>query len=1103
MSLPVTGTESFSGKTLTRGRRRRAALFVAVALSLVMAVTGWAMIGRSLSAPDWVRGMVEQRLAETLPGFGVLFGDVQLRLEPDGRTKIILLDVDVQTAAGAPVAVLSDIEIGLTAYDLIRRKVVLRDLSISGAFVTLTRNRGGQLGLALGDAFALGGMTPDVPTLVTRIDKILSNDRLSRLQSVEANALTLRFEDARARRGWTVDGGRLLLERDTDTLRLSGDFALLGGGATATRLQLDAASAIGSTEVAFGLSLDDMPSQDIATQGPALAWLGALRAPISGSLRARMRGDGSLGPLNAALQIGSGVVQPDPDTPPVPFDAARSYFTYDPARAQITFTELSVDSELIRAVADGRATLTDLESGIPSQMLGQVQFSELEAAADTLFETPLSLDRAELDFRLGLDPFELDLGRVWIDDPQVPLRMSGKLATAGDAWSYALDGQFGALTPEALVRLWPTALAPRTRDWVVRNIEGGAITNGQFALRSQKDEPRPVVFLNAAFDGARVRYARSLPVAEQGKRTLTLDAARFAVRVTGGRIMPGQGGPIDIAGTTLVIPNTRKKPADAQITMVGEGRVEALLSYLDSDPINLVQKARRPVDLLSGRLRFGGTLNLPLRKGLRLPDMALRLDERATNVASGQIVPNRDLTARALDVSVTNDRLRVSGRAALSDVPFEGTWTLPIPEPGTPASGSTVEGTVTLSDSAARAFGVALPDGMVSGSGPAALRVDLRRGAPPEFTLRSTLRGIGVSLAPIGWRLPRGSEGTFQVAGALDRPARIDTLALDAPGLTAGGAVRLNADGSLDAIDLERVRAGGWLDAPVTLRGRGPGLPPAVRISGGTVDLRNAPFGRGNTGGAGGMGTVPVPLTLALDGLQVSDSIRLAGFRADLQSGAGLTGSFTASVNGKTPITGETLPQAGGTAFRIRSDDAGKVFREAGLLKTVAGGDMTLALAPVSGRPGSYDGALSVTNARLRNAPGIASLLDAISIVGLLDQLEGPGILFTEVEARFRLTPDRLYLTRSSATGPSMGISLDGTYDLGASILDLQGVLSPIFFLNGIGSILTRKGEGLIGFNFSLTGPANQPNVGVNPLSALTPGMFREIFRRPAPVPGE
>jgi hypothetical protein len=53
--------------------------------------------------------------------------------------------------------------------------------------------------------------------------------------------------------------------------------------------------------------------------------------------------------------------------------------------------------------------------------------------------------------------------------------------------------------------------------------------------------------------------------------------------------------------------------------------------------------------------------------------------------------------------------------------------------------------------------------------------------------------------------------------------------------------------------------------------------------------------------------------------------------------------------------------------------------------------------------------------------------------------------------------------------------------------------------VNSIGSFLTRRGEGLIGFNFNIGGTSDAPQVAVNPLSALTPGMFREIFRRPAP----
>ncbi|WP_416881683.1 DUF3971 domain-containing protein [Marivita sp.] len=698
----------------SRKGRARWALGVLLALVLVLLGAGWALVGRSLSAPDWVRDTVEERLAASLPGFQVLFGDVQLRLERDGRTRVILLDVDVQTAAGTPVAVLSDIEIGLAAYDLVRRKVVLRDLSVSGAFVTLTRRRDGRLGLALGDAFAMNGSAPDVPTLVAQIDRLLMDERLSRLQSVEANALTLRFEDARARRGWTVDGGRLRLERQNDQLRLSGDFALLGGGATATRLQLDASSTIGETEVSFGVSLNDMPSQDIATQGPALAWLGALRAPISGSLRAAMREDGSLGVLNATLQIDAGVVQPTPDTPPIPFNSARSYFSFDPDRSQISFSELSVDSNLVRAVAEGRATLADLRDGIPSQMLVQVRFSRLEAAPDALFDIPLSVDRAELDFRLRLDPFELDLGRVWIDDPQVPLRMTGKLRTSDNVWDYALDGTFGALTPDSLLHLWPVALAPRTRNWVVDNIEGGVIRRGQFALRSQ-DGPRPVVYLNAAFDQAQVRYTRTLPVVSQGAGTLTLNDDRFAVRLTKGTITPPQGGAITLGASSFVIPDTRQRPAEGQITLAGEGEIEALLSYLDSPPLQIMQRAGRPVDLLAGRVAFDGTLDLPLKQGLRLPDMRLDMRGRATQVSSDQIIPNRTLTARALDVSVTNDRLRVSGQAALSGVPFEGSWTLPIPEPGQPQTGSTVAGTVTLSAEAARSFGVALPEGTVNG----------------------------------------------------------------------------------------------------------------------------------------------------------------------------------------------------------------------------------------------------------------------------------------------------------------------------------------------------------------------------------------------------
>ncbi len=160
---------------------------------------------------------------------------------------------------------------------------------------------------------------------------------------------------------------------------------------------------------------------------------------------------------------------------------------------------------------------------------------------------------------------------------------------------------------------------------------------------------------------------------------------------------------------------------------------------------------------------------------------------------------------------------------------------------------------------------------------------------------------------------------------------------------------------------------------------------------------------------------------------------------------------------------------------------------------------MSLTLVP-AGEAGNFDGTMRVTGTRVNDVPALAELLNAVSVVGLLEQLGGQGIHFREVDAKFRLTPSQIILTSSSAIGPSMGLSMDGLYAVESGTLNMQGVISPVYLINGIGSVLTRKGEGVIGFSYRLTGDAKDPQVAVNPLSVLAPGMFREVFRTPGPV---
>ncbi|MEL6102632.1 MAG: AsmA-like C-terminal region-containing protein [Pseudomonadota bacterium] len=352
-----------------------------------------------------------------------------------------------------------------------------------------------------------------------------------------------------------------------------------------------------------------------------------------------------------------------------------------------------------------------------------------------------------------------------------------------------------------------------------------------------------------------------------------------------------------------------------------------------------------------------------------------------------------------------------------------------------------------------------------------------------------------MNIAAIGWAKARSSKGEFRLDGRAGPVPAIDLVSLSAPGLSASGTVSLREGGGLDRARLDQVRVGGWLQAPVDLVGRGPGNTPAIFVRGGSIDLRNAEFGTGGGGSSGGS----TPLRVALERLQVTDTIVLNGFEGRFESGSGLGGDFSASVNGRAPITGTIAPRNGRSTIQVSSSNAGATLDAAGVFRNSRGGDLSLVLRPV-GENGVFDGTLNVRNTQMRNVPLMAELLSSLSIVGLLEQLSGDGIGFSEVDASFRMTPSVIALTEASAVGPSMGISMDGTYRVADKALDMQGVISPVYFLNSIGSIFTRQGEGLIGFSYRVGGTADNPSVQVNPLSALTPGTFREIFRSPPPT---
>ena len=1006
-----------------------------------------------------------------------------------------MTNVQLVSNSGAEIVAFGELRTNLSLAALLGGQMRPTHMSVSGVFARLRRELDGSVVLSGGlDLSAPNRQAATLLELVQGFDAILSHPALDALGSAEIRALTLQVEDVRSNRAWTIDGGRAQLTRSDDTVRITTDLALLSGGQGVATLAANYESQMGDVAATFGASIEGIDAGDIATLAPPFAWLDVLRAPISGSMRAGVNADGTLAPLNATLTIGEGVIQPTDATRPVPFSSARSYFGYDPAARVLTFDELSVDSAWITGRIEGQTVLGLTPDGRLKDIVGQFRSSTLTTNPANLYDTPVSLEAAEMDFRFALDPFRLDVGQALFQDQGQTVLARGVLEAGSDGWSYGLDAQMDGVTPERLLALWPQGAVPKTRAWLLQNLLGGSLSNLDAVLRNAPGAP-PSAYVSFDYADADVRYVKTLPPVTKASGTASLLDHRFVVTVDQGQVIAPEGGAIDVAGSSFIIPDVRAKQGPpAVVRLETRGSVTAALAMLDAPPLSIMTKADLPVAIADGYLQAEGTMSLPLRKGLKPGELVFDARGTAREVRSARLIEGRTLATSTLQVVANNVGVEISGLGTLDGIPFQAIWDQPI---GSGPQPSTVSGTMELSERTDTALNLGLPPGLLTGQGIGRVRVTLPvDDTAPAFQVETDLRGIRLSSPPLGWSKAAQTPATLSVTGLLGKTPRVDRLVLDAPGLRASGAITLRPDGGLARARFDRVRVGQWLDAPVDLVGRGANVPPAINVRGGTLDLRQADFGGSGSGSAGRQGGGPLNLTL--DQLLVTDTIRLTGLTGEFDMTRGLNGAFQARINGATPIRGEVLPQNGRSAIRITSDDAGGVAASAGILKQARGGTLSLALRPVGSA--SFDGSLSIRETRIQDAPAIAALLNALSIVGLLEQMGGSGIHFQEVEAAFRLTPSVMTLTQASAIGPSMGLSMFGTYDVNRSILDMQGVISPLFIINGIGSVFTRKGEGLIGFNYALRGAAAKPQVQVNPLSALTPGMFREIFRSQPPA---
>ena len=164
---------------------------------------------------------------------------------------------------------------------------------------------------------------------------------------------------------------------------------------------------------------------------------------------------------------------------------------------------------------------------------------------------------------------------------------------------------------------------------------------------------------------------------------------------------------------------------------------------------------------------------------------------------------------------------------------------------------------------------------------------------------------------------------------------------------------------------------------------------------------------------------------------------------------------------------------------------------------------------------GSQAGAVSIRDFSLRNEEALGRFFAAApppktapdSTAANLAPLAAGEAQFTRMQASFVRNAGRLDIKEALIVGNQAGITVTGPLDFARNTTNLTGTFVPAYGLNNVFSKVPLFGpllgggsnEGLLGVNFRVTGSLSQPDVTVNPLSAMTPGFLRKLFDIGAP----
>ena len=1127
-----------------------------VSVIVLGAGVGYWRISQGPLKLGFLSGPIENFVNASLDGMRLRVKDVVIERDPETNTihlrlrRAQLEDRDGQMIARAPRA-----GVGLSATALLTGEVRPTNLEFIGPRILIKRTIDGEFQLGFGDAVAEDpsdqpsgksdalvpgaaeqSVEPPIEQLQPGSGGVLEavlkafaarnadNSKASNLESISISNAAVSIYDEANESFWYAPKTNLVFQRVPYGISVLA-HGNVASGQNPWKLQLAANYVTETGRFKVTAKVFDLVPAEMSKLVFALSNLAKVQIPLSGEANFEFDNKGTLIDAKASFAAGAGLVGfPGFITESILVDEGTLRLNYEPDTGDIVIEDSAIYVGGSRASLNGRFSPLTNEAG---QMVSwRYRLSARNVSLDTegTLRDPLAIDEFDVRGLAAIEEGRLDIEDLRLSAGDSRIQLRGTFIEGPEVPAVYLRGTMRNASLPVIKKLWPPAAAQGARQWVVDNMSDDAVLDGDLTVNLTSEA------LAAALQGAALpndqlsfafklhdvttKYFRDLPAITNATAVGQLRGNDFEVRMDQGVVTLDSGEQIKISNGRFYLENLAEHGTMGDIKVDVSGSSAALLRLIDHEPLGYARAAGLKPDDLGGSNVTHLHVRLPMLQDVTFEQVDINAQAELSDMRLASVFNDADIEAGSMVLDVNKQGLVGKGKVVLNGAKTALVWT----ENFEGGPGATkIEASLVLTEETRKRLNIDL-SGFLSGPVPVRLTAVKGKTDFDRVHVDADLAGAELYFDQLKWRrlAGKGAKASFDVRFGADGSTTVTNLDLAGPEhLSMNGGLTVDAKGRIAKIDMPQVNLGPGNRLSVQGGRTGDGVL-AFRINGDSFDARplvdsmfssdapaQAPSANGGPDGSGDA----ISVVAQIKTLFFHNHEHLTNVAATVQASGGGLQNFRMSgryANGKGLEVNITADGSGQRPMQVVSDDAGATLRAVNLYTRSHGG--TLKLTAVMGAPESGElkqGKLKLKNFEVHDEGILRELGSTTQQANASAQGVSDVTRFNVLKLKFHI--DRTHLRiidEALINGPSIGSTARGSIRRADGQLNIGGTLTPAYALNSaignvpiLGDIITGgEGQGVFGVTFAVTGTLRKPRVTINPVSALTPGIFRRFM---------